>query len=228
MWKHFSAFVGALLISSACPAADLTPTETRWLNGAWPVLTYAKQAGLPLDIIVQPQPTPGVAPLALAFLGGRCKLVLSLRGNPEGLATLERIEPDLLDATLELMAAHELGHCRRHLDGAWHGLPAGFSANAPDGLSPELRAAQGDMSAARREEGYADLVGMAWTRRHHPQQYASLQAWLVSERSRDLVYGSQHDTLAWVRLAQPGSALDDGSIFEASAALWLDGLSADD
>jgi hypothetical protein len=69
---------------------------------------------------------------------------------------------------------------------------------------------------------------MAWTRLHHPLQYASLHAWLVAERSRDLVRGSHHDTLAWVRLASSGTALDSGSIFEASAALWLAGLSVDD
>jgi len=40
-------------------------------------------ANLPLDIVVQPQPTPGKAPLALAFVDGRCKLVLSMRENPK-------------------------------------------------------------------------------------------------------------------------------------------------
>ena len=57
------------------------------------------------------------------------------------------------------------------------------------------------MSASRREEGYGDLVGLAWTAERHPQHYARLHAWLLAERSRDLVPGSPHDTLAWVRLA---------------------------
>ena len=95
------------------------------------------------------RPTPGAAPLALAFAEGRCRLVLSMRGNAEAQATPERIEPELLNATLELMAAHELGHCKRYLYGAWYGLPAGFVASEPDSLSSDLRAAYLNMQAVR-------------------------------------------------------------------------------
>lgn len=158
--------------------------------------------------------------LALGFVDGRCKLVLSMRGNAEAQATLDRIEPDVLDATLELMAAHELGHCRRYLDGTWLGLPAGFTANLPVGLSPELRTAYVNMQAMRREEGYADLVGLAWTHQHHPPLYTRLHAWLVAERLQDLIPGSHHDTLAWLRVAADSSLLSDPSIFTAATALW--------
>jgi len=225
MWK--SVIVGMFAASAAtvCVAADLTEIETRWLHGAWPVVTFAKAADLPLDIVVQPQPAPGKAPLASAFVDGRCKLVLSMRGNPEAQATLERIEPELVDATLELMAAHELGHCRRHLDGAWVGVPAGFAPSEPAGLDPSLRETYRAMQAQRREEGYADLVGLAWAREHHPQQYARLHAWLLAERTRERVEGSQHDTLAWVRLAGDASAMPAGrSIFHAAQPLWEQGL----
>jgi hypothetical protein len=191
----FRAALGALLVASSC-AAELTPVETRWLAGVT-VVRFAKAMSLPLDIVVQPQPTPGLAPLAPGFVDGRCKLVLSMRGNPEAQATLDRIAPELLDAALELMAAHELGHCRRYLDGSWLRLPAGFIAEDPAGLGPELRDAYRAMRAMRREEGYADLVGLAWTLQHHRRDYARLRAWLVAERSRGLVPGSQHDTLAW-------------------------------
>jgi hypothetical protein len=228
VWKTISRFVAMVLTSFTCLASDLTSTEMRWLKGVWPVVAHAKDAKLPLDIVVQPQPTPGAAPLALAFVEGRCKLVLSMRGNAQARATLERIEPDLLDATLELMAAHELGHCRRYLDGAWYGLPTGFAASELDELNPDLRAAYMNMKAARREEGYGDLVGLAWTQQRHPQQYARLHGWLTAERSKDLIQGSHHDTLAWVRLAKDGTALVDSSIFAASAALWAAGLVADD
>jgi hypothetical protein len=85
------------------------------------------------------------------------------------------------------MAAHELGHCRRYLDGTWFGARAGFAVDEPPGRDPELRAAWRTMHAVRLEEGYADLVGLGWTREHHPQDYARLHAWLVEERSRDLV-----------------------------------------
>ena len=97
-----------MLVPWAACAVELTSTEQRWLQGAWPVVVFARETRLPLDIVVQPQPTPGVAPLALAFVDGRCKLVLSMRGNAEAQRTLERIEPELLDAALELMAAHEV------------------------------------------------------------------------------------------------------------------------
>ncbi|MEO8298657.1 MAG: hypothetical protein ABI574_12710 [Burkholderiales bacterium] len=228
MWKPLSAFVAAMLAWPACQAVDLTPTETQWLRGAWPVIAFVKSEKLPLDIVVQPQASPGAAPLALAFVDGRCKLVLSMRGNPEAEATLERIEPDLRDATLELMAAHELGHCRRYLDGAWYGLPASFQATVPSVLSPDLRTAYVRMKAARREEGYGDLVGLAWVQQQRPQQYARLHAWLLAERTRDLLPGSHHDTLAWVRLAQDGDTLAGPSIFAAAARLWAAGLAVEE
>ena len=84
------------------------------------------------------------------------------------------------------------------------------------------------MQAARREEGYGDLVGLAWTRLHHPQRYARVHAWLVAERSNNLIRGSHHDTLAWARLAERGLVLDQGSIFRAAAAVWTEGLAADE
>lgn len=228
MWKPISAFAAALLALPACLASDLTPIEMQWLRGVWPVIAFARNEKLPLDIVVQPQASPGAAPLALAFVDGRCKLVLSMRGNAEAQSTLARIESDLLDATLELMAAHELGHCRRYLDGAWYGLPVGFNATVPDELSPDLRTAFLDMKAARREEGYGDLVGLAWAKQQHPQQYARLHTWLVTERSRDLLPGSHHDTLAWVLLAQDGGTLAGTSIFAAAARLWAVGLAVEE
>lgn len=213
-------------LSPAAHAADLTPLETRWLRGIWPVVTHAREAlALPLDIVVQPQDTPGAAPLALAFIDGRCKLVLSMRGNPEGQRQIDALEPALREATLELMAAHELGHCRRYLDGAWTTVPAGFvAAKTPAGLSPDLQQAWQDMRSTRREEGYGDLVGLAWTRTRHPALYARLHAWLVVERSAERVPGSHHDTLDWLALAREPQALDGAGLFEAAATVWRRGL----
>jgi hypothetical protein len=228
VWKSWLAIVVSALTSSACLAADLTAIESRWLHGAWPVIVFAREANLPLDIVVQPQASPGAAPLALAFVDGRCKLVLSMRDNEEAMATLERIEPGLLDMTIELMAAHELGHCRRYVDGAWYGVPVGFVASEPDELLPEPRRDYVNMKAARREEGYGDLVGLAWTERHHPQHYAALHAWLAQERRVDLVQGSHHDTLAWVGLARGGVVSADLSIFDSAKRIWESGLSGDE
>ena len=219
-----SVFFAAVLSAPDCRAADLTATESRWLQGAWPVVEFARQTGLPLDIVVQPQPTPGTAPLAMAFVGGRCKLVLSMRGNSEAQATLERLEPELLNATIELMAAHELGHCRRYLDGVWYTLPSGFAANPSAQRDSELVNAREPTEAARGEEGYGDLVGLAWVQQHHPQLYARLWAWLIEERSGDRVPGADHDTVAWVRLAAPGPAWGVMSIFEWAATRWRAGF----
>jgi hypothetical protein len=228
--KTFSVFLLTMLVASASPAAGLTETETRWLQGIWPVVAFAREEKLPLDIVVQPQPTPGAAPLGLAFVDGRCKLVLSMRGNSEAQATLERIAPGLIDAALELMAAHELGHCRRYLDGAWYALPSGFVATAgraafdESGRWPD--AASSAMQAARREEGFGDLVGLAWTQQRHPDLYASLYAWLLEERTKDRAAGSPHDTLAWLQLARDGATLADASIFAGAATTWAAGLSS--
>jgi hypothetical protein len=220
MRKSIFLFAAAVMASASSLAADLTPLERRWIRGVWPVVAFARSEGLPLDVIVQPQPTPGAAPLATAFIDGRCKLVLSTRGNDEAAATLDRIDPELLDPTLELMAAHELGHCRRYLDGTWQKRPAGFTAPA----SSDDRAARSEayrgMRAARLEEGYADLVGLAWTWQRHRARYEQLHAWLLEERTRDRIPGSHHDTLAWVRTAGDGRALSQASIFDAAAALW--------
>jgi hypothetical protein len=220
------SFACAVLAQSA-HAADLTPLEMRWLQGIAPVVAHARQAlALPLDIVVQPQVEPGTVPLALGFVDGRCKLVLSMRGNPEGQRQIDAIDPALLGPALELMAAHELGHCRRYLDGAWHGLPAGFvAAKPPEGLSPDMQRAWLNMRSTRREEAYGDLVGLAWTQARHPALYARLHAWLVGERSADLIPGSHHDTLDWLALARDAAVLDGRTMFEAADHAWARGLS---
>ena len=199
-----------------------------WLRGAWPAISHGRAERLPLDVVVQPQPTPNAAPMALGFVDGRCKLVLSLRKNPAAALALQGLEPDLVGPALELMAAHELAHCRRHLDGAWALLPAGFSPPAmPPGLDSALHGDYAAMQARRREEAFADLVGLAWTQQRHPQRYARLHAWLVGVRSADLMPGSHYDTLAYVMLARDGASLSGPSIFASAAALWHQGLAAE-
>jgi hypothetical protein len=216
----------ALLLATAASAANLTPLETRWLEAAWPVIEHAREIGLPLDIVVQPQPEPGLPPLAMAYLGGRCKLVLSMRGNAAAEATLRELPDEIRDAALELMAAHEIGHCQRHIDGAWHGVPAGFTPIAPAHLSPALRKAYDAMQATRREEAFGDLVGLAWIARKRPREYARLHAWLVAERSKELIPGSHHDTLAWLALVKDPVTLEGETLFEGPTALWRRGLAA--
>ena len=227
MFRMIAAALVTLLPTWAA-AAELTKLEARWLRGVMPVLEYARQARMPLDVVVQPQATPGLPPLAMAFVDGRCKLVLSMRDNPSAQATLNRIDADLLDATLEMMAAHELGHCNRHAAGHWQQLPPGLPEDAahrvPAGLRPERHADYLRMQATRREEAYADLAGLAWVRQRHASVFSRLRDWLVSERSRDLIPGSHHDTLAWLRLAADGHALQMQRSPFAADALWAQGF----
>lgn len=228
MWRILLILLALATGVAPADSAELTPVESAWLKGIWPVVAFAKEQGLPLDIVVQPQPSAGVAPLALGFVDGRCKLVFSMRGNPEAQATLDRLAPELHGAALELMAAHELGHCRRYLDGAWYSVPAGFSPTAPEGLSADLLAACLDMKAARREEAYGDLVGLAWTMQRHPALYADVHAWLVKERTVDRVPGSPHDTLPWIAELGDGAGLATSPMFAAAALVWRTALPAAD
>ena len=214
-------------------ALDLLPLEQRWLQGIAPVLAFARATGYPLDLIVQRQAAPGHTPLAVAFVDGRCKLVLSMRGNAAAQDTLDAISPELLGAALELMAAHELGHCERYLAGMFARLPAGFQAaeaaagaSADPGPATPAPLADAWAQALRREEGYADLVGLAWTRHRHPQLYPRLHAWLLAERSSDALRASSHDTQVWLRLVRDAAVLADASIFSNATRVWVRGLQA--
>ncbi|WP_280153465.1 hypothetical protein [Piscinibacter sp. XHJ-5] len=222
------AIAALVLAPLASRAADLTATEMRWLQAGWPVVDYAKAKKLPLDIVVQPQAKAGDAPLAMGFVDDRCKLVLSMRGNPEAQTTLDALEPALLPAIVEAMFAHELGHCWRYVHGAWHTLPAGFVDVADDaGASgrEELAKMLRDMRETRREEGYADLVGLAWTLSRHPGQYEQVQAWFEKVRADQPVAGAHHDTRVWVRLARERSVFAAGDTpFEQARGPWKKGL----
>jgi hypothetical protein len=217
-----------LLVAPAAAAPELTDTETAWLDAAVPVLRFAQQQGLPLDIIVQPQAAPGETPMGLAFVDGRCKLVLSMRGNPQAQATLDRIEPGLRGPVVEAIAAHELGHCWRHVSGVWGTLPAGMNELTVFArLAPEHASLLKDMWRTRREEGFADLVGLAWTLRHNPRRYAEVQAWHEQLRAEQAVETGPHDTRVWVHLARDRTRFaSSGSIFEQVRALWVEGLLA--
>jgi hypothetical protein len=216
----------ALLAAPAHASVELTPTEQSWLTAAIPVLAYARERQLPLDIVVRPQATPGDTPMGMAFVDGRCKLVLAMRGNPEAQATLDRIEPALLGPVVEAIAAHELGHCWRHLQNTWGTLPAGHSEFAGlQRVTAEQTALLQDMWRTRREEAYADLVGLAWTLQHHPARYEAVHAWHVSLRAQQAIFTGPHDTRKWVSLARDKTAFGpSASIFEQVDGLWETGL----
>ncbi|MFP5393367.1 MAG: hypothetical protein ACLGI6_17740, partial [Gammaproteobacteria bacterium] len=197
---------------------------------AAPVLSYSQQIALPLDIIVQPQAKAGDVPLAMGFDAGRCKLVLSMRGNPDAekvLAGVREAEHGLL---IEAMTAHEIAHCWRYVRGVWHSLPAGFVETGEERADdPELLAASKAMRETRREEGFSDLVALAWTQRFHPDQYARVYAWLEQLRSHPPVARSSHDTRAWVRIAGQASVFEAGATpFDAAMTAWGQGLLSDE
>jgi hypothetical protein len=220
--RLFAALV-VWLASSAWAEGSLTDTENHWLQLSGPAIRYAREQQLPLDIVVQPQPTPGYAPLAMAYVAGRCKLVLSMRGNPEAQSALDEIPAGLLQPVVEAMAAHELGHCWRYVRGAWHTVPAGFAPTREPDRAANQQLAQ--MQQTRREEAYADLVGLAWTAEHHPQRYAEVHAWLMKFRDEPERPGSHHDTVAWLRQAPAPSAFaSSGNLFDQAWPLWRQGL----
>lgn len=203
-------------------AAQLTDVETRWLTAGAAVLGYAKQElKLPIDITVQPQARPTDVPLALGYQDGRCKLVLSMRGNPGAEDILNGVPAAQRPRMIEAMVAHEIGHCWRYAQGAWHALPAGFEEQRQAGEASSLR-------DTRREEGYADLVALAWIQQRHPQDYAAVAAWMRQVRQPSPATGS-HSTLTWLQLAPTGAAFPAGlPLFEQAGSLWRQGLLQDD
>lgn len=230
MFKHFLAVSLILVPALASAGAALTDMETRWLKAAGPVLAYAKRINLPIDIIVQPVARPTDVPMAMGFLNGRCKLVLSMRGNPDAETVLDNVPQADHAVLMEVMAAHEVGHCWRYVQGAWHELPAGFVETGEQHAEHHaLLAETKRMRDNRREEGFADLVALAWTKRHHPQQYAKVHAWLESLRNDHPAPGGSHDTRAWVRLAADATVFREAATpFEDVNGAWRQGLLSDE
>jgi hypothetical protein len=220
------AAASAAAAGTGVATGELNATELTWLRAAAPVLAYARAQQLPLHVVVQPQDTPGQTPMGMAFIEGRCVLVLSMRGNPEAQATLQRMPPDLVGPVVEAIAAHELGHCWRHLQQAWGTLPSGLvELSGFSQVSAEQEVLLKDMWRTRREEGFADLVGLAWTLEHHPGRYAEVHAWYERERAEQPVDTGPHDTRVWLRLARERAAFGaGGSIFERVGRLWQAGL----
>ena len=214
------------MFGPSSPAAALTATESTWLAAAAPVLAFAEAQRLPLAIIVQPQDTPGQTPMGMAFIDGHCVLVLSMRGNPEAQAMLDRMAPSLRNPVIEAIVAHELGHCWRRLQQTWGTLPSGLvEINGFSQVSDEDALLLKDMWRTRREEGFADLVGLAWTLQRNPSRYDEVHAWHVSLRADQAVNTGPHDTRVWIRLAKNQAAfMSAGSIFEQVESLWQAGL----
>ncbi|WP_058050136.1 hypothetical protein [Janthinobacterium sp. Ant5-2-1] len=230
MLKLFSLLCVSLALP-AVAAAQLTDLETRWLQAGQPVIAFARAQGLPIDIIVQPQDAPGAVPLALGYEAGRCKLVLSLRGNAQADSVLQGVPAARHGLMMEAMTAHEIGHCQRYAQGDWHALPRGFVEPRSIQMGKLTPLAQ-ELRETRREEGYADLVALAWMHGRHPGQYQDVLSWMRGVRVSGEVAGGgaggSHATQGWLALAD-GAGVFDGSasIFEQAQVLWRKGLSGD-
>ncbi|MGK5028096.1 hypothetical protein [Janthinobacterium sp. DSP2-3-3] len=211
----------------AVAAAQLTDLESRWLQAGQPVIAFARAQGLPIDIIVQPQDAPGAVPLALGYEAGRCKLVLSLRGNAQADSVLQDVLPARQGMMIEAMTAHEIGHCQRYVQGDWHALPRGFIEPTSMQRGKLTPLAQ-ELRETRREEAYADLVALAWMHGRHPGQYRDVLAWMRGVRAGGDSAGGSHATQAWLALADGEGAFDESaSPFEQAQVLWRKGLSGD-
>jgi ADP-ribose pyrophosphatase YjhB (NUDIX family) len=200
--------------------------ESRWLAAAGPVLAYSQRINLPLDIVVQPQAAgPRDVPLAMGFDGRRCKLVLTMRGNAQAETILEQVPEADRALLVEVMAAHEVGHCWRYVRGVWHALPAGFVDTGEERADADAFAEARALRESRREEGFADLVALAWTARNHPDKYAQVHAWIESVRAGDPAAPTAHDTRAWVALARDPDVFDLADTpFDDVQGVWRAGL----
>jgi len=225
-----SMLVALALLPVAATATDLTAQELRWLKAGAPAIAYAKQMKLPVDIVVQPQAGPNDVPLAMGFMDGRCKLVLTLRGNPTAEDVLHTLPEHGRDLMIEAMTAHELGHCWRYAQNDWHVLPTGFVEKDAD-LPADAQLAQlsRELRETRREEAYADLVALAWIQRSRPADYAAVYGWLRQLRDAQPASHLSHDTRTWLGLARDGAVFAGAaSSFEQARTVWSHGLQPDD
>ena len=225
MKQYFSAVLSLSILAATGVQAepDLNAIEIKWLNAADPVLSFAAEQGLNVDIVVQPTSTANDVPLAMGVKNGRCKLILSMRDNPDAEATLAGVSETNHTLLIETMVAHELAHCWRFAQGQWHQWPAGFTEVPSE--NRESADSQQSMWATQREEAFADLVALAWVGFAHPGNYAQVHAWLEHIRSDQPVANSYHDTRRWLTLAKSATTFSgDKSLFERAHAVWADGF----
>ena len=216
--------------SASAGTATLTDMETRWLTAASPVLAYSQRLKLPIDIIVQPKAGQNDVPLAMGFDNGRCKLVLSIRGNPDAEKILEKAPAAERTLLIEAMAAHEVGHCWRYVQGVWHALPAGFVETGEEQTeNPNLLAEAKEMREMRREEGFSDLVALAWVKQRHPEKYTRVYTGRQARRGGVAAGAAAPSAPTRARLARDGNVFAGAATpFDAASATWVKGLLQDE
>jgi hypothetical protein len=219
-----AAFLSGILASVNCVAdSTLHPVEVKWLAAAEPVLTFAGAAGFPIDVVVQPRSTAADVPVAMGVRDRRCKLILSLRDKPDAEASLQDMPVEQHAILIEAMVAHEMAHCWRFTQGTWHTSPAGF-VEPTESAAVTLMAKRREMRVTQREEGYADLVALAWILQKYPDRYAMVHSWFERMRHDQPVVGSYHDTRVWLQLAKDPAAFPHGnSPFDRVETMWVMG-----
>jgi hypothetical protein len=224
MQKIRCTFWSLTLLAAAGAQADaqLTPMEVKWLEAAEPVLAFAADMGLVVDVIVQPTSTDSDPPLAMGARDNRCKLILSLRDRADAEETLANEPAERHALLIEAMVAHEMAHCWRFSQGMWHRWPAGFAeSTASRDAVNSLEA----MRATQREEAFADLAALAWIRQTHPSEYGQIFTWLEHVRADQPVPGSFHDTRLWLGFAQDAEVFaSDKPLFEKAHDVWAQGF----
>ncbi len=154
-----------------------------------------------------------------------------MRGNAQADSVLQGVPAARHGLMMEAMTAHEIGHCQRYAQGDWHALPRGFVEPRSIQMGKLTPLAQ-ELRETRREEGYADLVALAWMHARHPGQYPDVLAWMRGVRAggdgAGGGVGSSHATQAWLALADgDGAFAEAASAFEQAQVLWRKGLSGD-
>lgn len=223
-----SLLLTSLMLATTCMASDpngLTDIETKWLDAADPVLSFAVAQGLPIDVVVRPNSDANQVPFSMGVQGGRCKLTLSMRGRADAEATLADVPAAQHALMIEAMTAHEVAHCWRYHSGMWNSLPAGF-IEARDVVDNEsIASKKREMRSIQREEAFADLVALAWTRQQHPTDYGRVHAWLEHVRNDQPVDGSYHDTRVWLALAHDAAVFKPAdTLFDGVQEVWVKGL----
>ena len=218
--------LACLIPTLADAGGTLTERETSWLAAGLPVLRYAARERLSIDVVVQPGDEPDLSPVAMGIRNGRCTLVVSMRGNAEIESLSRSVPPTLFVPVAQAIIAHEVAHCWRFMGAGPHAVPAAVPANAAAGESPTaLESAEREMRLTRREEGYADLVGLAWTLHAHAGEYEQVAAWLSAYRRDPAIRGDHHDTGLWVDLARDKAAFAPAdNLFLQANAVWERGL----
>lgn len=222
MWKFtfFAAFLAVSVVGfvhAAINQTDFTALESKWIKNIDPVVRYGLEQKLKITVAVNVNVKNGISPIGIDT---SCKFILNFRDNKAALDLEDSIPDEIYKPVSEAIAAHELAHCWRSINGLYGVLPPGImdTASLDDEKVKKIR-------LERREEGFADLVGLAWVQsRYSAQTYAEVLEWFKEFRSDPDYSGDSHDTRVWLELAGDMKIDKNTPIFEQVMPRWRSGL----